>query len=59
MATVQILKDLGEQMGLKGTELRDFIKGQQNPRTNSGNMIGYSTTSREQSKTSRENMRKA
>ena len=24
MATVQILKDLGEQMGLKGTELRDF-----------------------------------
>jgi len=29
MATVQILKDLGEQMGLKGTELRDFIKEQQ------------------------------
>jgi len=29
MATVQVLKDLGEQMGLKGTELRDFIKEQQ------------------------------
>jgi len=29
MATVQILKDLGEQMGLKGTELRNFIKEQQ------------------------------
>ena len=29
MATVQTLKDLGEQMGLKGTELRDFIKEQQ------------------------------
>jgi len=29
MTTVQILKDLGEQMGLKGTELRDFIKEQQ------------------------------
>jgi len=29
MATVQILKDLGEQMGLKGTELKDFIKEQQ------------------------------
>ena len=28
MATVQILKDLGEHMGLKGTELRDFIKEQ-------------------------------
>jgi len=26
MATVQILKDLGEQMGLKGTELSDFVK---------------------------------
>ena len=29
MATVQTLKDLGEQMGLKGTELNDFIKEQQ------------------------------
>jgi len=29
MATVQTLKDLGEQMGLKATELRDFIKEQQ------------------------------
>jgi len=29
MASVQTLKDLGEQMGLKGTELRDFIKEQQ------------------------------
>jgi len=29
MTTVQILKDLGEQMGLKGTELRDLIKEQQ------------------------------
>ena len=29
MAIIQILKDLGEQMGLKGTELRDFIKEQQ------------------------------
>jgi len=29
MATVHTLKDLGEQMGLKGTELRDFIKEQQ------------------------------
>jgi len=29
MATVQILTDLGEQMGLKGTELKDFIKKQQ------------------------------
>ena len=29
MATVQTLKDLGEQIGLKGTELRDFIKEQQ------------------------------
>jgi len=28
MATVQTLTDLGEQMGLKGTELRDFIKEQ-------------------------------
>jgi len=29
MATVQILKDLGEQMGLNGTELKEFIKEQQ------------------------------
>ena len=30
MATsVQTLKDLGEQMGLKGTDLKDFIKEQQ------------------------------
>jgi len=29
MATVQTLRDLGEQMGLKGTEFRDFIKEQQ------------------------------
>ena len=30
MATsVQTLKDLGEQMGLKGTHLKDFIKEQQ------------------------------
>jgi len=29
MATVQALKDLGEQMSLKGTDLRDFIKEQQ------------------------------
>jgi len=28
MVTVQILKDLDEQMGLKGNELRDFIKEQ-------------------------------
>jgi len=28
MATVQILKDLGEQMGSKGTELKEFIKEQ-------------------------------
>ena len=27
--SVQVLKELGEQMGLKGTELRDFIKEQQ------------------------------
>jgi len=30
MATIQALKDLGEQMGLKGTELREFIREQQN-----------------------------
>jgi len=29
MATVQILKDLSEQMGLKGSKLRDFINEQQ------------------------------
>jgi len=29
MASIQTLKDFGEQMGLKGTELRDFIKEQQ------------------------------
>ena len=29
MTTVQTLKDLGEQMGLKGTELKDFIREQQ------------------------------
>ena len=29
MATVQALKDIGEQMGLKGTDLREFIKEQQ------------------------------
>ena len=29
MTTVQALEDLGEQMGLKGTDLRDFIKEQQ------------------------------
>jgi len=29
MALVQTLKDLGEQMGLKGTELKEFIKEQQ------------------------------
>jgi len=29
MASVQILKDLGEQMDLKGTELKDFIKERQ------------------------------
>jgi len=30
MATsVQTLKDLGEQMGLNGTDLKDFIKEQQ------------------------------
>jgi len=28
MASVQTMKDLGEQMGLKGTELRKFIKEQ-------------------------------
>ena len=27
--SVQVLKELGEQMGLKGIELRDFIKEQQ------------------------------
>jgi len=25
-ATVQVLKELGEQTGLKGTELKNFIK---------------------------------
>jgi len=48
VATVQILKDLGEQMGLKGTELRDFIKEQQiwreKKEISSRNMIGYSRT---------------
>jgi len=29
MASVQTLKELGEQMGFKGTELREFIKEQQ------------------------------
>jgi len=29
MTSIQTLKDLGEQMGLKGTELRDFIKEHQ------------------------------
>jgi len=29
MVSIQTLKDLGEQMGLKGTKLRDFIKKQQ------------------------------
>jgi len=29
MASVQTLKELGEQMGSKGTEMRDFIKEQQ------------------------------
>jgi len=29
MATVQTLKDLGEHMGLKGTELKEFVKEQQ------------------------------
>jgi len=29
MTSVQILKDMGEQMGLKGNELREFIKEQQ------------------------------
>jgi len=29
MTTVQILKELGEQMGLKGTDLKYFIKEQQ------------------------------
>jgi len=29
MTTIQALKDLGESMGLKGTELREFIKEQQ------------------------------
>jgi len=29
MASIQTLKDLGQQMGLKGTELKVFIKGLQ------------------------------
>jgi len=29
MTTIQVLKDMGEQMGLKGNDLRDFIKEQQ------------------------------
>jgi len=29
MAMVHVLKDLGEQMGLEGTELRDFLTEQQ------------------------------
>ena len=29
MTTVQVCKELGEQMGLKGTDLKDFIKEQQ------------------------------
>jgi len=28
VTSVQVLKELGEQMGLKGIELRDFIKEQ-------------------------------
>ena len=26
MTTIQVLKDMGEQMGLKGNDLRDFVK---------------------------------
>ena len=29
MTTIQALKDLGEQLGLEGTDLRDFVKEQQ------------------------------
>ena len=29
MTTIQVLKDMGEQMGLKGNDLRDFMKEQQ------------------------------
>jgi len=29
MTTVKVLEELAEQMGLKGTDLRDFIKEQQ------------------------------
>jgi len=29
MTTVQTLKEIGEQKGLKGTELKDFIREQQ------------------------------
>jgi len=29
MTSIQTLKDLGEQIGLKGTELKEFIKEQQ------------------------------
>ena len=29
MTTVQTLKEIGEQMGLKGTDLKDFIREQQ------------------------------
>jgi len=72
MATVQTLKDFREQMGLKGTDLRDFITEhedlereernrlteeqvkqraeqdrQRESEKSSGNMIGYSKTSRE------------
>ena len=29
MTTIQVLKGLGDQLGLEGTDLRDFIKEQQ------------------------------
>ena len=39
MASVQTLKELGEQMGLKGTELRQFIKEQQDLVREERNML--------------------
>jgi len=44
MTTVQTLTELGEQTGLKGTELKDFVREQQ-------------TLEREKREKNRENMR--
>ena len=53
--SVQVLKELGEQMGLKGIELRDFIKEQQNvEREDRTKQRGYETKQREYEKEQRE-----